>query len=440
LRPVPHRRRNLKTFDTLFHAIRSRQESWIADQFSGLKECDLLDPATVAGLEDKLDDLLQPENLKAWVEAARDAESGVSGEAPRRRLRASLALYLSCASRRIDQEIRNAAGRTDSLESLIHERMERRNHAAAEVGAEDQVDLLRTAQAVDPTDLLSRFESDAIAPLDDAIANASRVVRPLSEHDEVVPFGTFPAVVRKTGATLGVDPDSYGPVLLHKKTGTLTSCRALTAGAAGERGVLFCGEFGGPGGLWKCLEMFGQAARSAAVRRLRGDQAWTGADPAFSAAAGVLFRRLALNPAFTTCYGPTSRSRWLQDLQYQEAVSPRKLWARLHLALTSARGHGSTTGELWKRAAGEEPPPEAQDWLDNPDPVAADLLRGEVLGVMLEDTVMTRFGRGWFENRAAGSFLLEIWEADPEETAESMASSLGLGTIDSAPILDRFRP
>jgi hypothetical protein len=116
------------------------------------------------------------------------------------------------------------------------------------------------------------------------------------------------------------------------------------------------------------------------------------------------------------------------------------LWARLHLVLEGAREGGTTENRLWKRATGQSLPAEAQDWLDDPNPVCADLLRGEVLGVLLEDAVMTRFGRGWFENRAAGRFLQEIWEADPEETAESMASSLGLGTIDPAPILDMFRP
>ena len=173
---------------------------------------------------------------------------------------------------------------------------------------------------------------------------------------------------------------------------------------------------------------------------MRGPEAWTGADPAFGAAAGVLFRRLVLNPVFTARFGPRDRSRWLEDLRYQEAITPRKHWARLRIALLGAEGVMRDVTRIWSRAAGDSPPSEAEDWLFDPDPAGAELLRGEVLGGLLEDDLMTRFGRGWFEKRAAGSYLQELWEADPDETAESMASSLGLGTIEPAPIMDLFRP
>ena len=70
----------------------------------------------------------------------------------------------------------------------------------------------------------------------------------------------------------------------------------------------------------------------------------------------------------------------------------------------------------------------------------AAMLRGTVYGLLLEERLMTRFGRGWFRSEAARDDLREIWDAEPGQTAESMAASLDLGTIDAAPMLDRCRP
>jgi hypothetical protein len=66
-------------------------------------------------------------------------------------------------------------------------------------------------------------------------------------------------------------------------------------------------------------------------------------------------------------------------------------------------------------------------------------LRGAMLAALLEERLMSRFGRAWFDAPAAGTYLQELWASGPDGTPESVASSWGLGTMDSSPLLESFR-
>jgi hypothetical protein len=89
-----------------------------------------------------------------------------------------------------------------------------------------------------------------------------------------------------------------------------------------------------------------------------------------------------------------------------------------------------------RRATGRDPSPRNVE----EDGSGASELRGIVFGALLEERLLTRFGRRWFLDRGAARFLRECHLGEPGETVESMAGELRLGTIEPAPIVDVFRP
>jgi hypothetical protein len=62
------------------------------------------------------------------------------------------------------------------------------------------------------------------------------------------------------------------------------------------------------------------------------------------------------------------------------------------------------------------------------------------LAALVEERLLTRHGSRWFLDRSAATALQEWWEAEPGETAESMAAASDVGTIEPTPLLDRYRP
>jgi hypothetical protein len=70
---------------------------------------------------------------------------------------------------------------------------------------------------------------------------------------------------------------------------------------------------------------------------------------------------------------------------------------------------------------------------------SADYLRAWVFEAMLRDHLRIRFGTAWFQSRAAGHFLKEIWETGQMYTAEEMSHELGLGPLDPQPLTATLR-
>jgi hypothetical protein len=130
----------------------------------------------------------------------------------------------------------------------------------------------------------------------------------------------------------------------------------------------------------------------------------------------------------------------IRDVRFEVALIPRRLWARLSLSLDAEPGRRDAVSEVARRATGRDSLPGDLAAGFDRDPRDASALRGVVLGVLLEERLLTRFGRQWFLDRAAARFLRECHLAEVGETAESMAGAWGLGTIEPTPVVDAFRP
>ena len=168
-------------------------------------------------------------------------------------------------------------------------------------------------------------------------------------------------------------------------------------------------------------------------------------DPAFAVASRVLFRRLASNEAFRGAVGLEGPEDLAVDLRLEEALAPRISWTYLLLAIrseSSPAGSSSSVApdEALRRATGRIADPLRSGLRDASDPSGAAELRGTVLGLLMEERLLCAVGRDWFTSRNARRILNEAWEAERQETAESVASALDLGTIEPTPILDRCRP
>ena len=183
---------------------------------------------------------------------------------------------------------------------------------------------------------------------------------------------------------------------------------------------------------------FGRGARATFLSRLRGRDDLEGCDGAFGEAAEVLFRRLVLSTRFGSWSGLSPEGNWLADLRFEEAVGHRLAWTYLVLASEGVVGPTGRTAKLFERATGRPATPDQVRRTWDLDPRGAAVLRGTVLGLLLEERLMTRFGKHWFMDRGAGRFLREFWEGETGETAESMATTLELGRIEPTPIVDLY--
>jgi len=343
----------------------------------------------------------------------------------------------------------------DRLESLKAECVDAREAAARGVGAADVTSFLAAGAPVPVLDELRRFEVGAIEPLDETVGAASRerrgrsrirliepdhpadepVFRTLIEHEATLPAEGLASILRRLGAAVGADPDlASGPRLVR---GSSKRGPTLCGFEACGRPVVVLGGLGGPGGLVRALGAFGEAARGAFVRDLYGDVELRFGDPAFAVASRVLFRRLVLNEAFRAAVGLEGRESLVIDVRLEEALAPRLSWTYLLLA---TRSDADSANEAIVRATGRTAYPLRWGVRDESDPCGAAELRGTVLGILMEERLLCSIGRNWFESPGARRFLQETWEAEWQETAESVASALDLGTIEPTPILDRCRP
>jgi hypothetical protein len=59
---------------------------------------------------------------------------------------------------------------------------------------------------------------------------------------------------------------------------------------------------------------------------------------------------------------------------------------------------------------------------------------------VLEERLLHRFGSDWFIRRGAGTFLMEVWEAESSETPEILARTLTSADLDPIFVRDRCRP
>ena len=70
---------------------------------------------------------------------------------------------------------------------------------------------------------------------------------------------------------------------------------------------------------------------------------------------------------------------------------------------------------------------------------SADYLRAWISEAQLRDYLMSRFGWAWFQVRAAGQFLKEIWYTGQLYTVEELSKEIGIGEPDPQALTDELR-
>jgi hypothetical protein len=159
---------------------------------------------------------------------------------------------------------------------------------------------------------------------------------------------------------------------------------------------------------------------------------------------GFLFESLLLEPAWLTQSAGVDRpGEFVRFATIVRSYRIRSYAARLAFDL-EYYGEGIPEPETrWvevvRAVSGVEP--EATSWSDRVGDgfEAADYLRAWIFEAQLQEFLRTRFGRGWYQERAAGRFLKEIWETGFLYSLEELCAEIGLGGLDPQPLFDELR-
>ena len=430
---------------------------------------------------DRLRDLIRPECVRQAFEEARSAPETSSGEESRVSLRLLLAPFLAvaCEASRAEfgraapgpdrrtlfaigtyardpreratalRKFSESADRSRDLDGALREVFEA---AARGAGAPGLAGIL-AATAPGPTaDFLDDVERRGVAPLDPTVAREAAErwrrspwresgSRPASEWE--VPFlerlgdrsPLFPAgrvrdALRGIATEFGSDPDAGGPQIVAP----LSPWGFATAWEPhGGPARVAPGSHGGPGGLRDGLAALGLSLRHQ-VRSACG--ASPGSDPAFRWASAELFARIASRQRGLGRWVPPLDEAVRRDLSFEAALTPRVAWA----LGSGAPPESEEVGGRLMRATGRPPSPARLLVLGSLPEEPTARLRGLLLAILLEERLLLRHGYLWWESRAARGLLVDLWAAESGETPRSVASALGLGTMDPSPLADAYRP
>jgi hypothetical protein len=258
--------------------------------------------------------------------------------------------------------------------------------------------------------------------------------------------GNFLAIVQKTVAELGIQPERPDAIQFDLEERALKKPRPFCIPIQIPREIRVVMPPGdGAGYCAAMLHETGHAHHfawtSAALpveHRIWGDRALSEAfaflfehcmldrhwlAQSFSYAKCDEFLRFqALSRVFQICL-------WLGTLQFavrfyeqeDRANSPR-LYFEIMKARTGLQHHT----ELWMDGL--------RDGLD-----AADYFRGWILESMLREHLRLKFGTAWFLNRSAGGFLKEIWETGQLYRAEELCREIGIGDPEPQILADELR-
>jgi hypothetical protein len=441
-------------------------------------------------LESRVADRVRTAEVAELFRAAADRSGRTDGEPSRSRFRAVASEYLDRPGGDASAEIAERRVRADppdggfevaviqaraperrarlyeewselerSIDDAEQDRSRNRDDAARDAGAAGAFSFLAAAEVGDLDDLLERFRRIAIEPLDSRVrtavgrrfrearlpaltANSAAdwvALAALADHGEQIPRPAIRRALHEVRSIPGAEADESGPRLVQDdQTPWPDSLGTI------PRPAVALGAIEGPLALALSLGAFGQAIRLGFLRAHRGPVAHF-VDPAFAVACGVLFRRLVLSRTFPNEIGIRIDPAALSALRLEEAVAPRLAWAYLQVAYDRSDHAGSAPDrrrieETVERATQRPVSPAEVATARACTPAGSAVLRGTVLGILTEEHLQTRFGREWYLERRAVSCLREGWEAEPENTAESMAAAQGIGTIEPTPILDGCRP
>jgi len=330
---------------------------------------------------------------------------------------------------------------------LLHERSSARDEAARRAGAASAAVLLAAGRDPGAAALVPEVERGFVVPTDDAAAAAMRdraravglTVDPIAAED--TPILAWmperrsllpPAALRRTlddlAASLGVPSPRFMPAGPHPAT--------IVFDEIAPPALVVTGSWGGPRGLLDALEAFGRASRATFIGSVRGSRARVSSDPAFGFAAGFLFRGIVATAAGLGAADLPDDEALLSEIRLERVIDARRAWGRAAAEGTDRARRAAIALRAGTRRPG--PGEEDEDAHDELDPVAR--LAGVSFALLLEERLLTRFGRAWFSRREAGSFLRDLWAAEPDDSPRGMAHNLALGTMDSAPLIEACRP
>jgi hypothetical protein len=446
-----------------------------------LPACVAPDPAR----DERLDESLRPDAVAPAVEAALRAAEGRDGEAGRRGLRAVAAPYLARATAPWDRELaaiearsvtpsiefpqrlegerdparrgsvwREWADLVARLEQPRRERVSACEAAAAAAGADSLAAFGAALHPRPPASTCAEFERGAIAPLDDVVEAAARDrygPLPSDGPDRAARLplpGLFPEHTDRFDAKLTrrviEECSRVFPVVRGVRPAIVAAESTPDLGGAfplaTREGALVVSGWPGPGGLRDALGALGSCQRGAFLGGGENPAAVVLGDPAFAVAPRVLFRRLVLSDVFLQWAGVDVGRGFATDARLEEAVATREAWSYLYLASSGGEPEPTEVDRVFRRCSGRPPDPGRRARVLERDLSGAAELRGTVLALLQEERLLSRFGRRWFLDRSAGTWLAGCWEAEAGETVENVSEQCDLGTIEPTPILDRCRP
>jgi hypothetical protein len=339
----------------------------------------------------------------------------------------------------------------DRLESLDADRSGARDEAARRLGLGDAHALWVASRDPARAEATAEIERGFVVPTDDAVVTSVRqsARRSAIPDEPIAPYDVprlawFPEhrKLLAAGRLRGVLRGLAGPLRFREEDGgpKLDDAGALAVSTAFDGifrpALVVLGTWGGPKGLLETLDAFGRAARATFVAATRGAPALGRSDPAFAFAAGALFRGIGGTSAGLRAAELPGDDGFVEAIRLEKLIDTRRAWGA-----AAAEGASPSSRDAIARRAGARPLSLAEgDAAAREDGDPSSRLTGLIFATLLEERLLTRFGRAWFCRPDAGTYVRDVWAADCDESPRRMARALSLGTMDSAPLIEACLP
>lgn len=158
-------------------------------------------------------------------------------------------------------------------------------------------------------------------------------------------------------------------------------------------------------------------------------------DKALEEGYGLLLASIVTDPAWLERTGNARHPGELTHLVALVRLARLRYWATLlhyELSLYTTGGDSDAYAEAMSTATGFTF--EGVEHLVQPALESAYRLQGAIFEALLRDYMMTRYGRAWWTNTRAGSFLKELWNNGYRYSATELAAQIGLGSFVPDPL------
>jgi hypothetical protein len=305
--------------------------------------------------------------------------------------------------------------------------------------------------------LLARTESVYVARLDEALRSdlgisVDEATRPdgmylmhLPRYDGRFPPDRIMTAYHGTMEGLGIRTEYQSNILIDDEPRPHKSPRAFCAPIRVPEEVrLVIRPFGGHADYISFLHEAGHAQHYGwTAAGLPSEFKYTG-DSALTETYAFLFNHLPSDPVWLeTFLGFAGAGDFIKSSILTRLFTVRRYAGKFifELGLHSGTAHGDAGraySEVLSEATGFKTG-EAEYLFDMDDAFySAGYLRAWAFEVVLRDYLITRFGKLWWTNTRAGTFLKELWETGDRYTADEIASQIGIGPINFDLLTDDF--